>query len=192
MAETLSYRDWHIPLARGGITLREARASLRAVGAGQQEIPIMVQLVENPKFTVPGMTLFHGAVDLNQHDAIHLVLGRGLLPKDEAFAIGFTMGTSNKVTTTEERLFSWISKYLYPGVYKFTDSDLRVFRDAVRLGYISECQPLDEIDFEPLLDHTLADVRSRIGLEVDLLSAYYAIEQRRCPEATESQRLLSV
>jgi hypothetical protein len=109
-----SYRDWHLPFTRDRITLREARASLRAVGAGQQEVPIMVQLVENPKFSMPGFRLFHGAVDLKRHDDIHLALGRGLLPKDEAFAIGFTMGTSNKVSTAEEKLFGWISKHLYP------------------------------------------------------------------------------
>jgi len=74
----------------------------------------MVQLVENPKFSMPGFRLFHGAVDLKRHDDIHLALGRGLLPKDEAFAIGFTMGTSNKVSTAEEKLFGWISKHLYP------------------------------------------------------------------------------
>jgi hypothetical protein len=41
----------------------------------------MIQLVENPRFNLPGIDLFHGAVDLATHDAIHILLGRGLLPK---------------------------------------------------------------------------------------------------------------
>ena len=66
-----------------------------------------------------------------------------------------------------------------------------MFRDAVRLGFISDCHPLDEVDFEPFLDLELADIRRRIGLEADLILAYYAIEKRRFPESLESQRLLS-
>lgn len=195
MSQTLnrsvSYKDWHIPLSADGLSLRQARANLDAVGEGQQSIPLMVQLVENPKFRMPGVTLFHGAVDLAQHDCIHMVLGRGLLPKDEAFTIGFTMGTTNKVTTSEETLFAWISQYLYPDIYRFDSEEIKVFRDAVRLGFISSCEPLDQVDFTPYLDVSLAEVRQTIKLEKDLLLAYYAIEQRRYPQAPESQRLLT-
>ncbi len=185
-----SFRTWHIPLSRDGLTLRAARDSLKAVGEEQPGVPLMVQIVENPKYRMPGVTLFHGAVDLATHDCIHLVLGRGLLPKDEAFAIGFTMGSTHRFTNIEETLFGWISKHLYPGVYRFTDEDLRVFRDAAKLGMISDCRPLDEVDFRPMLDWPLREIRSTLGIEVDLLRAYYAIEKRRFPGAPESQRLL--
>src|SRR3990172_9566003 len=131
---TISYRTWHIPLSRDELTLRAARESLKTVGEEQPGVPLMVQIVENPKYRMPGVTLFHGAVDLETHDCIHLALGRGLLPKDEAFAIGFTMGSTHRFTNVEETLFGWISKHLYPGVYRFTDEDLRVFRDAAKLG----------------------------------------------------------
>lgn len=190
MGKRISYEDWHIPFRKDEISLREAHEFLQLVGAGQQEIPLMIQLVENPRYRMPGITLFHGAVDLRQHDFIHLVLGRGLLPKDEAFAIGFTMGSTNKVSTSEEALFSWISQRLYPEVYKFHDDEIKVFKDAVKLASISECLPLDEVDFAPLLDRSLAEVRREIGLEYDLLLAYFAIEKRRFPDARESQRLL--
>ncbi|HEY9197841.1 MAG TPA: hypothetical protein VIR60_00655 [Gammaproteobacteria bacterium] len=191
-AHSLDYRDWHLPLRRDRITLREALADMQRVGAQQNEVPLMVQLVENPRYTLPGLTVFHGAVDLRQHDFIHLALGRGLLPMDEAFTIGFTMGSTNQVTTLEEDLFALVSKNLYPSFYQLGDDDLRVFRDAVRLGFISGCQPLDEVEFDHYLDLTLAETRQRIGLEVDLLLAYYAIEQRRFPESLASRRLLDV
>lgn len=170
--------------------MRQARESLKLVRAQQEEIPLMVQLVENPKFKIPGISLFHGAVDLEQHDYIHIVLGRGLMAKDEAFTIGFTMGTTNKVTTTEEKLYSLISQYLYPKVYKFSKDDIAVFKDAVRLGFISQCKPLDEFDFLPYLDEPLYELRKAVCLEPELLLAYFQIEKKRYPRDADSQRLL--
>ncbi len=140
---TKSWRDWHIPLSRGDVILAEALANLHALGAKQAEIPLMVQLVENREFDLPGGDLFHGRVDLRTHDLIHIILGRGLLMNDEAFTIGFTMGNTNRVTTTEEVLYTLISKFVYPKVYQFDEDAIRIFRDATKLGYISDCTPVD-------------------------------------------------
>ncbi|MCI0536236.1 MAG: hypothetical protein L0Z50_13500, partial [Verrucomicrobiales bacterium] len=159
-------------------------------GARQEDIPLMVQLVENPRFDIPGFDLFHGAVDLPTHDYIHILLGRGLLAEDEAFVIGFTMGSTNRVTTLEENLYALISRYFYPKVYQFNDEAIRIFKDATKLGYISDCQPLDQVRYDQYLDLTLRDVRVALGLESDLLLAYYRIEQRRNPAAKASRRLL--
>jgi hypothetical protein len=185
------HHNWHIPFKRDHLTLRAAYDSLRTTGAEQGEVPLMVQLVENPKYRLPGFELFHGAVDLRQHDYIHIILGRGLLEMDEAFTIGFTMGSTKKVTTTEETLFSFVAQYLYPKFYQFTEDHIDVFRNAARLAYISNCQPLDELNFDDYLDLTIKAIRMRIGLESDLILAYYGIEQRRYPLEPASQRLLS-
>lgn len=72
---TIGYRDWYIPLKQFDISLRQARDSMASIRADQDEIPLMVQIIENPKFKIPGVRLFHGAVDLAQHDYIHIVLG---------------------------------------------------------------------------------------------------------------------
>jgi hypothetical protein len=183
-------RNWHVPLSHGAQTLRAAHAELQALGVKQADIPFLVQLVENPKYDFPGLDLFHGATDLETHDRIHILLGRGLLAKDEAFVIGFTMGSTDRVSQTEERLYGWFAKYFYPREYRFDDDDLRVFRDAVRLGFVSDCVPLHQVDYAPLLDLPLAEARARLGVEDALLRAYYAIEKRRYPRAFESQRLL--
>ena len=190
MNAPVSYKEWHIPFSKDDLTLREARASLSALGARQEDIPLMVQLVENPRFDIPGIDIFHGAVDIKTHDCIHILLGRGLLPKDEAFVIGFTMGSTNKVTTLEENLYALVSKHLYPKVYQFDDEAIRIFKDATKLGYISDCQSLDRIDYAKYLDWKLRDIRHDINLESDLILAYYRIEQKRYPESTASQRLL--
>lgn len=190
MGDTISYQQWHTPINRDQLTLRAAHKSLSRVGADKEEVPLMIQLVENPKYKIPGLTLFHGAVDLEQHDYIHILLGRGLLDMDEAFTIGFTMGSTNKVTTTEEQLFTLIAQYLYPKVYQFGENEIEVFKNAVRLGYISSCPALDQTDFTSYLDLPLKVIREKIGLEAHLLLAYYEIEKQRYPDSTASQRLL--
>ena len=185
-----TWKTWHLPLSRDNVTVIEAEQSMTDVGAGQQEIPLIVQLIENPKFQIPGLEFFHGAVDLETHDAIHILLGRGLLPMDEAFTIGFTMGSTCRITAVEETLYQFFSKNLYPKYYRFSEEDLEVFRDAVRLGYISDCTPLDQFKVADIRNMTIREAREFVGLERDLLRAYFKIEHRRYPHSAASARLL--
>ena len=69
----------------------------------QEDVPLIIKLVENPNYATS--KLFTGAVDLFTHDCIHALLGRGLLPKDEAFVIGFTMGSTKKMSRWRKSLF---------------------------------------------------------------------------------------
>lgn len=183
-------RRWHFPLSNSGITLRAAYESLQSFALKADDVPFLIRLVENPEFDLPGLDIFNGATSLRTHDLIHILLGRGLLAKDEAFTIGFTMGSTDRVTATEEKLFTLFARYLYPKNYRFDDEDVRVFRDAVRLGFISDCQPLHQANYEALLDLSVGEARQRLGIEEELLRAYYQIEQRRYPHSNESQRLL--
>jgi hypothetical protein len=185
MNESPPYASWHIPLSRGSVTMRQAAASLARFGAAPEDIPLMVRLAENPKFN-----LFHGAVTLETHDHIHAILGRGLLAKDEAFVVGFTMGSTHRLGASEEKLFELIAEHLYPGVYRFSKDDVHTFRDAVRLAFVSDVAALDRVDYTPRLDAALSEVRAELGVDEPLLRAYYAIEKRRYPASPESQRLL--
>ena len=182
---------WFVPLSCNDKTLSSAYQELQEFGLKQEEIPYIIQIVENPKFDLPGGDIFHGKTDIETHDYLHIILGRGVLTKDEAFVIGFTMGSTNRVTSTEENLYSFFAKYLYPKAYRFTDDDLHVFKDAVKLGFISDCQSLSEVDYSRYLQHPLEEIREDLGIETNLLQAYYSIEKRRYPESIESQRLLS-
>ena len=189
-AESIPSEQWHVPLSHGTLTLDEAYQSLRRIGLRQEQIPFIVQLVENPRYDVPGIEMFPGATDLETHDHIHILLGRGLLPKDEAFVLGFTMGSTNRLSATEERLYEFFTRHLYPKSYRFGDEEIQVFRDAVRLGYISDCLSLAEVQYSRFAGMTLDQVRAELAIEPDLLQAYFRIEQRRYPNAAESQRLL--
>jgi len=183
-------KNWFIPLSHSDKTLEQASQELQSFGLKQDEVPYIIQIVENPKFDLPGFDIFHGATNLQTHDYIHILLGRGLLPKDEAFVIGFTMGSTDRVTATEELLYTFFARFLYPREYRFTDDDVRIFKDAVRLGFVSDCKPLPQIDYSRYLHWRLREIRNALGIEEDLLRAYYAIEKRRYPTSLESQRLL--
>ncbi len=184
-------RNWHIPLSAEDRDFKQAKLALAEQALAQEDIPLIIQLVENPKFDLPGIEIFNGATDLDTHDHIHILLGRGLLAAVEAFVIGFTMGSTNRVTTTEEKLYSLFAKYLFPKHYQFDELALQVFKDAVRLGYISDCQRLDKVDYASLYGLSIGQARAKIGLETDLLRAYYAIEKARYPESFSAQRLLT-
>ncbi|BCX48701.1 hypothetical protein HAHE_26090 [Haloferula helveola] len=183
-------KTWITKLSDDEVTLREAYSSLMEIGNSQDEVPFIVRLTENPKFHLGGLGYFKGRVTLEQHDYVHILLGRGLTLIDEAFVIGFTMGTTDRVSTGERNLFGLINKYLYPKPYRFTEEGMKVFNDAIALAYVSDCAALEAVDFKPLLDLPLHEVREAVGLEVDLLKAYYRIEAKRYPDSMPSQRLL--
>jgi len=184
-------KTWITKLSDDQRSLRDAFTSLMSVGNSQDEVPLIVRLAENPDYHFSGLGFFKGRVTLEQHDFIHIILGRGLTLMDEAFVIGFTMGSTDRVSTQEANLFSFINQVLYPKPYRFTPEGTQVFKDAVSLGYISDCTPLDTVDFEPMLDWPLRRIREAIHLEVDLLQAYYRIEARRYTKCHASQRLLT-
>lgn len=180
--------DWLIPLSRTNMTLREARASLAAVADPPSSMPLAIRLVENPEFDLGGFGFFKGRVTLEQHDCIHIALGRGLLPIDEAFVIGFTMGSTDRVSTFEAKLFTWIAGKIYPKGYQFDARMAQVTKDAVALAYVSDVADLAKVDFAAMADMTLGEVRTAIGVEPDLLAAYYRIEARRYPDSVPSVR----
>jgi hypothetical protein len=190
MTQLLPHEQWHVPVSEEAQLLGQAYDGLRAIGLQQDQIPLMVQLVENPRFDLPGFDLFPGATSLETHDYIHILLGRGLYPMDEAFVLGFTMGSTNRMSATEEALYTFFTRYLYPKSYRFNDDEVAVFRDAVRLAYISDCVSLASVDYTKLRDLPLAVVRAKLGIEVTLLRAYFEIERKRYPESAASARLL--
>lgn len=184
-------QEWFIPLSRKTQLLDDAYQEMQSIALAQECIPTIIQLIENPKYELPGLEIFSGATDLKTHDYIHILLGRGLLPKDEAFVLGFTMGSTNRIGQIEENLYGLFSRYLYPKEYRFSKEDFQIYKDAVRLGYISDCMPLNTVDYPSLHPLTLQNAREKIGIESDLLSAYFQIEAKRHPDCMESRRLIS-
>lgn len=172
------------------MTLAEALNRLEAIGNAAEEVPGIVRIMENPAFNFPPFSMFKGRVSLEQHDCIHVLLGRGTTLIDEAFTIGFTMGSSHSISTTAAKVFCYVAGNWYPRAYRFPEAARRVFVDAVHLGMISGCLPLESVDFRPLMGKPLGEIRTELGVETELLRAYYQIEAKRNPDNKASSRLL--
>ena len=178
--------EWHPKLSASRRKLSSVLKEMDSFKLCQENIPLIIKLVENPNYNTS--KLFGGAVDLFTHDCIHVVLGRGLLVKDEAFVIGYTMGSTKNMKRWKRNLFMFVSKYLYPEGYKFREEERFVFNAGVMAGSLCPIN-LSQINFKKYLNRQIKTIRKEIGVDVDFLEQYYSIE-KKCFNVIESQRLL--
>ena len=177
---------WHPRLAGDELlTLEKSLKEMEDFKLRQDEVPFIIQLVENPRYDVG---LFAGNVDLFTHDCIHAILGRGLLPKDEAFVIGYTMGSCKQMARWRRNLFMFCAKYLYPEGYKFGEEERFIFNLAVVAG--SQCAiDLSKVNFAELLDLRISEIRRKLQISYDVIKHCYNLEGK-CFNSVESKRLL--
>lgn len=185
-----SPQDWHIPYHEQAQTLQSALASLNAATSATQQPALVLQWTEHLPGTQTGVDVFRTGFDQHRHDCIQIILGRGLLVTDEAFGFGFTLGSASKNIMTEQGLHAYISRYLHAMLASLNEQDQVVFREGVKMAFISGCVALGRFDFNQWLELPLRTLRDAIGLEHELLLAYYAVEQRRYPNNVASARLL--
>ena len=177
--------NWHHPLSKGSNNLKTVLDGMKEFKLAQEDVPLIIKLTENPKYFTS--KLFTGAVDLFSHDCIHVLLGRGLLPKDEAFVIGYTMGSGKKMSRWRRNLFLWICKHLYPEGYKFTEQERYIFYSGVMAG--SRCSvDLSKVQFDKLQNMKIDYIRKLLDIDKELLKCYYCTEKRLF-DGKESQRL---
>ena len=179
--------EWHIPLfSQKQWGLDQALKSMDSFKLESSDVPLMIRLVENPKYDIG---LFAGATKLAAHNCVHLLLGRGLQIKDEAFVIGFTMGSTRKMKRWRRNLYMFCAKYLFPEGYKFKEEERFVFNMAVKIG--ERCPAdLSMVNFTKYGRHKLAELRDEIGIDRILLRYCYEVEKKCFPNSPESQRLL--
>lgn len=183
-AKEPAWREWMPSLDNDGETLRAVYDTLP--GAGPDEIDQMVRLLENPAspYALPG------AASLQNHDCIHILLGRGLLNQDEAFVIGYTMGTAREDIDDEQvQLFRLAAKHLYKPPYQMTDSDLIAYDLGFAAGMLSSGRRISRFDFEAAMDRTLGEIRDELGVDVHVLKNAFRRERRLLPDNKASQRL---
>lgn len=181
--------NWHVPLFSNGRKLKTVLRGMEDWRLEAKEVPWIIRAIENPKSPLCDFDFFPGCVDLFSHDCIHIILGRGILPKDEAFVIGYTMGSTKRVGRFREWLFLWIARWLYPEGYKFYEEERQVFQWGVMAG--KHCKKdLTKIDFEPMRNNSISAIRKVLGIETKFVKVCYILEKRAFPESKESQRLL--
>ena len=148
-------------------------------------IPWYVRLLENPSSRVA----LPGAIDLFGHDCIHITLGRGMLPQDEAFVLGVTMGTSGDLTDWQYRLYTYASRRLYRGPYRFSRTDLQIFDLGLDFARAHRLPALHAVAWRDLLSRPLGEVRASVGVNRDALFDVYNCERALLPDSPAARRL---
>lgn len=187
--DRVSWKQWNPGLDNGHLTLEEIMSTLPA--SDPSDIPWIVRLFENPKppIRIPELFPLPGSINLKRHDAIHCLLGRGLLPQDEAFVIGFTMGATINCMPWHFNFFQFISTTIYPKPYRFNKDHLISLQLGYNKGKEVLASDLGHFPFERFMDFTLDQLRSRLGIDRQKLYAIYRIERMLLPETVESKRL---
>jgi len=181
-----TWRNWSPGLDNDALTLRGVLATLPA--APPAAIPWIVRLFENPQ----GWLRLHGAVNLRNHDMIHVLLGRGLLGQDEAFVIGFTMGSTKAVSWLERMFFKLVVSWIYPHPYRMSWRTLAAYDLGLEAGRTMAVPNLHLRLGEEVLDRPLGEVRRRFGIDTRRLREFYAREQMALPGTAASLRLQGV
>ena len=119
-----------------------------------------VWLLENPKSPIS----LTGAIDLYNHDIIHILLDRGMLNRDEAMVIGFTMGNSETTSSWVRWLFEFCARYLYPESYRFNEYDLLEFERGFAYGYIRSRRNIHLAKFDVKRD--VEEIRKEWDIEL--------------------------
>ena len=179
----IDWRRWTPGLDNDDLTLGEVYDSLPGDDSGA--IHLYVRLFENPASPIA----FPGAVSLERHDCIHILLGRGLLGQDEAFVIGYTMGTCRVIQPWQVWSFKQVTRRLYPGIYRMNTSDVLAFDLGFHLGQGSPRRDLGEYPLEEHMGAKLGGLRRTLDIHRDQLRAAYRTERLMLPDSVESQRL---
>lgn len=178
-----AWRRWSPGLDNDDLTLREVLATLPA--APPTAIPWIVRLFENPH----GWLRLHGAVDLAHHDRIHVLLGRGLLGQDEAFVIGFTMGSTKRLSRFEQAFFKFVAAFMYPEPYRIPRPTLAAYDLGVEAGREIGVRDIHHAVGDDVLDRPLGDMRRALGIDTARLRDFYAHERAALPGTAASERL---
>jgi hypothetical protein len=125
------------------------------------KIPWQVWLLENPDSPFA----FPGSINLFRHDCMHVLLCASFWPEDEAFVVGYTMGTSKWSSRWSLKIFMWLTTWFYPGVYRWNKELLRSFEDGFNRGNAFGMRNLNSFPFEDYTDLSLAQLRKLVGVD---------------------------
>lgn len=183
MENKITWKEWNPGLSNGRKALQTIRNTLP--GDEPNQINFLVKLFENPKSPIA----FSGAINLERHDCVHIMLGRGLLPQDEAFVIGYTMGTSPDISSFESWAFKIISEYIYPEPYNLTKEDLIAYDLGIATGKASGGTAIYNFPFEDHYTKTIASLRKQLNIDIHKLKDVYQAEKALLPGTSVSNRL---
>ncbi|PJI91993.1 hypothetical protein BC777_0834 [Yoonia maricola] len=182
----LNWEEWNPGLDTDDMTLAEVLATLPAANA--EDVPEIIKKYENPE----SPDALPGAIHLNRHDCIHVLLGRGLHVQDEAFIIGVTMGAASDITNEHVDTFIRVSTTDYPKHWRFEEAHIASYRLGV--GYAVDNLAGKDLHLIPLEDEpwqsmTVGAARKALGMSKHELRAYYRKAELLVPGTPASRRL---
>ena len=139
-------------------------------GDEQSDIPFMVWLLENPDSIFP----LPGKINLYNHDCLHILLDRGISLLDEAFVVGFTMGSDLKTNRFHLAVFKILSNLLYPKQYKFNHKQFKLFKIAFDYGRKLKVKNINQIDFKAYENKTVGEMRKLLGIDLEEVKQCFA------------------
>lgn len=180
--DTQSWAEWYPGLDTDDVVLRDLYRKMP--GFPPEAVASMVRLFENPDSPVA----FEGAITLERHDILHCLLGRGLVDQDEAFVLGFTMGTSPRINPVKTWAFKMVLAH-YPEPYRILGPELQAYDLGVEAAQQSGVEAIYDQPLEQYYDQRIGDIRRTLGIDKALLMTFYAREQSEIPGTPASLRL---
>ncbi|MEM9317440.1 MAG: hypothetical protein AAGA70_00335 [Pseudomonadota bacterium] len=182
----LQWDEWNPGLDTDEMTIAEVLATMPAANAA--DVPEIIRKYENPE----SPDALPGAIHLDRHDCIHVLLGRGLHVQDEAFIIGVTMGAASDISDVHVDTFIRVSTTEYPKHWRFEEAHIASYR--LGLGYALDNLPgknlhLTPLEAEPWQSMSVGAARKELGMSKPELRAYYRKAELLVPGTRASRRL---
>ncbi len=185
--DTKKWGEWYPGLNNSELTLGDVLKTLP--GVSETDLPEAVYEFEDPNSS----KALVGAVPLDRHDVIHVLLGRGLLDQDEAFVLGFTMGTCQGGAPSEQ-----ISKMIealtlkYPEPYRIPGQKSLAFKLGAECAEsMPACKNIFDIPLEQnsFREMKIGELRKKLGIDLEILKSSYREEASQISDTIESARL---
>ncbi|MEM0977364.1 MAG: hypothetical protein AAGJ34_07510 [Pseudomonadota bacterium] len=182
----LNWDEWQPGLDTDDMKLSEVLATMPKSDA--TAVPEIVKKYENPN----SPEALPGAIELDRHDCLHVIFGRGLHVQDEAFIIGATMGADKAMNDEVTETFIDISTTLYPPAWRFQPEHIASYRLGVGFA-MDNLAGLDlhltPFEGEPYQSQTVRALRDGLGLVKEEMRAYFRAEELLVPGTRATRRL---
>lgn len=182
----LQWDEWNPGLDTDDQTLAEVLATMPAASA--EDVPEIIRRYENPE----SPEALPGAIALDRHDCIHVLLGRGLHVQDEAFVIGATMGAASEITEEHIDFFIKVSTQEYPKHWRFKEEHIFSFRLGVGFAVDNlnnKDLHLIPMEKEPWQSKTVRQARRDLGIVKEELRSYFRKAELLVPGTRATRRL---
>lgn len=179
------WKHWH-PVILDCTT--STLAQIKSEMEGDEAVNFWVYLFENPQSPIA----LPGSTSLFTHDSLHIILRRGLLPQDEAFVIGFSMGTDTTTKPWHIKVFKFLATHLYPVNYKLSEDELKIFDLGFEYGrslITKHRKNLHRYPFKKYQNKTIKTICSEMGITIEALNEYREKEKQIIPHSNVSKRL---